>query len=27
VDKHCRNLSRACYLPHDPNAYLNPSLL
>ena len=27
VDKHCRNLSRACYLPHDPNAYLNPCLL
>lgn len=27
VDKHCRNLSRACFLPHDPNAFLNPSLL
>lgn len=27
VDKHCRNLSRACFLPHDPDAFLNPSLL
>lgn len=27
VDRSCRNLSRACYLPHDPAAYLNPSLL
>ena len=27
IDKHCRNLSRACFLPHDPAAYLNPSLL
>ena len=27
VDSHCRNLSRACFLPHDPDAYLNPSLL
>jgi len=27
VDRHCRNLSRACYLPHDADAYLNPSLL
>ena len=27
VDKHCRNLSRACFLPYDPEAYLNPSLL
>ena len=27
VDKSCRNVSRACYLPYDPNAYLNPSLL
>ena len=26
-DRHCRNLSRACYLPHDVDAYLNPSLL
>lgn len=27
VDRHCRNLSRACFLPHDPDAFLNPSLL
>lgn len=27
VDRRCRNLSRACFLPHDPDAYLNPSLL
>ena len=27
VDKHCRNLSRACFLPYDPDAFLNPSLL
>ena len=27
VDRSCRNLSRACFLPHDPAAYLNPSLL
>lgn len=27
MDKHCRNLSRACFLPHDPDAFLNPSLL
>ena len=26
VDKSARNLSRACFLPHDPQAYLNPSL-
>ena len=27
VDRSCRNLSRACFLPHVPAAYLNPSLL
>ena len=27
VDRKCRNLSRACFLPHDAGAYLNPSLL
>lgn len=27
VDRSCRNLSRACFLPHDPAAYLNPSLI
>lgn len=27
VDRSCRNLSRACFLPHDLAAYLNPSLL
>jgi hypothetical protein len=25
VDKSGRDLSRACFLPHDPNAYLNPA--
>lgn len=27
VDKHCRNVSRACYLGYDPAAYINPALL
>lgn len=27
VDRSCRNLSRACFLPHDAVAFLNPSLL
>lgn len=27
IDKMCRNVSRACFLPHDPQAYLNPNLL
>ncbi|MBR4147954.1 MAG: virulence protein E [Bacteroidales bacterium] len=27
VDRHCRNLSRACFLPYDPDAYINPLLL
>jgi len=26
VDKSGRDISRACFLPHDPQAYLNPSL-
>ncbi|HQI44303.1 MAG TPA: BT4734/BF3469 family protein, partial [Dysgonamonadaceae bacterium] len=25
VDKSGRDISRACFLPHDPNAYLNPA--
>ena len=24
IDKACRDVSRACFLPHDPNAYINP---
>lgn len=27
VDKHCGNISRACYLGYDPAAYINPELL
>ena len=27
VDRRCRNLSRACFLCFDPEAYLNPSFL
>ena len=27
VDKHCGNVSRACYLGYDPAAYINPALL
>ena len=27
VDKSGRDLSRACFLPHDPQAYINPQLL
>ena len=27
VDKSGRDISRACFLPHDPQAYINPSLL
>ena len=27
VDRRCRNLSRACFLPHDPDAFLNPCFL
>jgi len=26
VDKSGRDISRACFLPHDPQAYINPSL-
>ena len=25
MDQACKDISRACYLPHDPRAYLNPS--
>ena len=27
IDKACRDISRACFLPHDPNAYINPLIL
>ena len=27
VDKHCGNISRACYLGYDPAAYINPALI
>lgn len=27
VDKHCGNPSRACFLGHDPQAYINPNLM
>ena len=27
VDKSGKDLSRACFLPHDPQAYINPTLL
>ena len=27
VDPSGRNLSRACYLPHDPDAVINPKYL
>lgn len=27
VDKSGRDISRACFLPHDPKAYINPQLL
>ena len=26
IDRRCRNLSRACFLPYDPDAFLNPLL-
>ena len=26
VDEKCKDVSRACFLPFDPNAYINPSL-
>lgn len=25
MDQACKDISRACYLPHDPRAYINPS--
>jgi hypothetical protein len=27
IDKSGRDISRACFLPHDPDAYLNPKIL
>ncbi|MEN6355443.1 MAG: BT4734/BF3469 family protein, partial [Bacteroidales bacterium] len=27
VDKSGRDISRACFLPHDPNAFINPLIL
>jgi hypothetical protein len=27
VDVHCGNPSRACFLGHDPQAFLNPKLI
>ena len=27
IDRKCSNLSRACFLPHDPGCYIHPSLL
>jgi hypothetical protein len=27
IDKACRDVSRACFLPHDPNAFINPLIL
>ena len=27
IDRKCSNLSRACFLPHDPDCYLHPALL
>ena len=27
VDEKCKDVSRACFLPFDPNAYINPALL
>ena len=26
-DEHCKDLGRACFLPYDPDAYLDPNLL
>ena len=26
IDRQCKNVSRACFLPHDPNCYLHPAL-
>ena len=27
IDRKCSNLSRACFLPHDPDCYIHPALL
>ena len=27
IDKSCRDVSRACFLPHDPDAYISPSVI
>jgi len=27
VDEKCKDVSRACFLPYDPQAYINPALL
>ena len=27
ADPQCRNVSRACFLPHDPNCFINPQFL
>lgn len=27
ADSQCRNVSRACFLPHDPNCFINPQIL
>ncbi len=27
IDKSCKDVSRACFLPHDPGIYVNPDLL
>ncbi|WP_440486668.1 BT4734/BF3469 family protein [Segatella hominis] len=24
IDAACKNVSRACFLPYDPNCYVNP---
>lgn len=26
-DKNCKDVSRACFLPYDPDVYINPELL
>lgn len=26
-DKACRDVSRACFLPFDPDAYINPEII
>lgn len=26
IDRQCKNVSRACFLPHDPDCYLHPAL-